>query len=95
MDSRDRSLAERVARLEHDMTKIGNIAEAFIAVQAAKIAKLEAFVDAFDEETAADNAYFSVEWSTDQEEDEARHRMQDACEAVEAARAAIDWKPTP
>lgn len=95
MDSRDRSLAERVARLEHDMTKIGNIAEAFIAVQAEKIAKLERFVDAFDEATVADEAYFGVDWATAQEEYEARNRMDDACRAIEATRAAITWKPKP
>jgi predicted protein tyrosine phosphatase len=89
VDPRSRTLEERIARIETDFAKLGAVTEAFMNVQREKIARLEAFVDAWDEFELW--AIYCVE-GIGECSDEAADPIHDK---ISATRDTIDWKPRP
>lgn len=83
MVARGDTVAERVARLEYKMDVLADRSDALIAEQAAKIVKLEAFVDCFDATRHA--------LRRGAPEDE----LETLSVETAAARLALEWKPNP
>lgn len=96
MDHRDRTLAERVSKLEVGFDTLVREQQATIVELLRKVAILEAYVDAEDALVAAELAFHLSETS----EDQAAHLadvqpLRAALHRANQTRDAIDWKPRP
>lgn len=76
------TIEQRVARLEADSTKLGDVTEAFFNVQMDRLAKLEAYVDAQDAYGAARGVVYN-------------DQLKKLSDRVKETRDAITWKPRP